>query len=305
MTFLWGFLGNSHGCPGAAPFPPPEPDPRNAARDPCHNCGIWKQTSPNSSLAVVVGYLRWRWSWFIEILFDEGWGVKRCCFSRNISGILEAFWLDASTPHDPVKLEPDSAPPECQSNPKAVQLLEQKPKTVGDIITIPDQCNFFSLYMSPRHLSGKKQHMLRFWLLRRYLKQQRVPRDLCFRAPRLPCNFSRRVVGNFKWLNCKTWWHFLPWFCFFGSFQHLFCFLIFHCCLIIRSKKGKMVSPHSGPFLCCNLLGAALHRICSQPKLAVLARGGCSIGICESVEIFWLVLSPWHPRCATVVSTPQ
>lgn len=29
MTFLWGFLGNSHGCPGAAPFRDP-PDPRNA-----------------------------------------------------------------------------------------------------------------------------------------------------------------------------------------------------------------------------------------------------------------------------------
>ena len=62
--------------------------------------------------------------------------MKRCCFSRIFSGILEVFWLDASTPHDPVKLEPDPAPPECQSNPKAVQLLEQKPKTVGDIITI-------------------------------------------------------------------------------------------------------------------------------------------------------------------------
>ena len=38
----------------------------------------------------------------------------------------------------------------------------------------------------------------------------------------------------------KTGWHFLPWFCFFfGSFQHLFCFLIFHCCSIIPSTKGK------------------------------------------------------------------
>lgn len=74
---------------------------------------------------MVVGYLRWRWSWLIEIL-PEGWGVKRCCFSRIFSGILEVFWLDASTSHDPVKLEPDPAPPECQSNPKAVQLLEEK-----------------------------------------------------------------------------------------------------------------------------------------------------------------------------------
>ena len=55
----------------------------------------------------------------------------------------------------------------------------------------------------------------------------------------------------------------------FGSFQDLFCFLIFHCCLIIPSRKGKDGQP---PFLCCNLLGAALHRICWQPKFGSLGQ---------------------------------
>lgn len=102
---------------------------------------------------------------------------------------------------------PSSARMSEQPKSGTVQLLEEKPKTVGDIITILWPMQFLfrpqdSLYIwAPRHLSGYKQHMLRFWLLRRYLKQQRVPRDLCFRAPRLPCNFSRRVVGNLKWFN--------------------------------------------------------------------------------------------------------
>ena len=176
-----------------AAFSVSPPDRRNAI-------GIHVTTAEYESRQVQTAL----WPWLLVTYGGSGVGslksflrawVKRCCFSRIFSGILEVFWLDASTPHDPVKLEPDPAPPECQSNPKAVQLLEQKPKTVGDIITILWPMQFLfrpqnSLYIwAPRHLSGKKPHMLRFWLLRRYLKQQRVPRDLCFRAPRLPCNF--------------------------------------------------------------------------------------------------------------------
>ena len=84
-TFLWGFLGNSHGCPPCRLFRFPPWSPQ-CHRDPCHNCGIWKQTSPNSSLAMVVGYLRWKWSWFIEIL-PEGLS-EEVPFLGDFRGIL-------------------------------------------------------------------------------------------------------------------------------------------------------------------------------------------------------------------------
>lgn len=64
--------------------------------------------------AVEVELVHWNPSW--------GLGGEEVLFLKDFLGdFLEVFWLDASTSHDPVKLEPDPAPPECQSNPKAVQ----------------------------------------------------------------------------------------------------------------------------------------------------------------------------------------